>query len=67
MFSSETNSSYFQIYIQKSTSQLGASDSVAYFSALLNSADAQNVSCLGLCGRDIWLKAINHYIMKKGL
>ena len=31
----------------------GASDSLANFSALSNPADAQNVSCLGLCGRDV--------------
>ena len=37
----------------------GASDSVTTnFSALSNLADAQNVSCLGLCGRDICLKAM---------
>ena len=34
-------------------SQRGTSDSVAYFSVLSNPADAKNVSCLGLCGRDI--------------
>ena len=33
--------------------QRGTSDSVANFSAFSNPADAQNVSCLGLCGRDI--------------
>ena len=30
----------------------GASDSVTDFSALSNLTDAQNVSCLGLCGRE---------------
>ena len=34
-------------------SHCGASDCVANFSALSNPADAQNVSCLELCGRDI--------------
>ena len=37
----------------KLVSQHGASDSVASFSALSNPPDTQNVSCLGLCGRDI--------------
>ena len=37
----------------KLASQRGAPDSVANFSSLSNPADAQNVSCLGLCGRDI--------------
>ena len=31
----------------------GASDSVPDSSVLSNPADAQNASCLGLCGRDI--------------
>ena len=35
---------------------LGASDSVTDSSVLSNPVDAQNVSCLGLCGRDICLK-----------
>ena len=34
-------------------SRRGASDSVTDFSALSNPVDAQNVSCLGLCARDI--------------
>ena len=35
----------------------GASDSVTDSSVLSNPADAQNVSCLGLCGRDICPKS----------
>ena len=35
------------------SSQRGASDSVTDFSVLSNLSDAQNVSCLGLCGRYI--------------
>ena len=35
------------------TNQHGASDSIGNFSALSNPADTKNVSCLGLCGRDI--------------
>ena len=42
-------------------SQRGASDSIACFSALSNPADAQNVSCLGLCGRDICPKRYASY------
>ena len=38
-------------------SQRGASDSVTDFSVLSNPSDAQNVSCLGLCGRDICPKS----------
>ena len=38
-------------------SRRGASDSVTDFSMLSNPADAQNVSCLGLCGRDICPKS----------
>ena len=38
-------------------SQRGASDNVAYFPALSNPADAQNISCLGLCDRDICPKS----------
>ena len=41
--------------------QRGASDSVANLSALSNPADAQNVSCLGLCGRDICPKSYASY------
>ena len=36
----------------------GASDSITDSSVLSNPADAQNVSCLGLCGRDICPKAM---------
>ena len=36
--------------------QRGASDRVANFSVLSNPVDAQNVSCLGLCGRVICSK-----------
>ena len=36
----------------------GASDSIANFSTFSNPADAQNVSCLGLCGRNIYPKAM---------
>ena len=43
-------------------SQHGASDdSVTDFSVLLNPADAQNVSCLGLCGMDICPKSYASY------
>ena len=38
-------------------SQRVKSDSVATFSAISDSADAQNVSCLGLCDRDICTKS----------
>ena len=38
-------------------SQRGASDRVNDSSMLSNPADAQNVSCLGLCGRDICPKS----------
>ena len=37
----------------KNASRRGASDSVADPSVLSNPADSQNVSGLGLCGRDI--------------
>ena len=40
------------------STQRRASDSVTEFSVLLNHADVQNVSCLGLCGRDICSKSI---------
>ena len=39
-------------------SQYGTSDSFANFSALSNPSDTQNVSCLGLCGRDICPKKL---------
>ena len=42
-------------------SQCRASVSVAKFSALSSPADAQNVSCLGLCGKDICLKSYASY------
>ena len=38
-------------------SRHGASDSVTDSSVLSNPADAENVSCLGLCGRDICPKS----------
>ena len=38
-------------------SRRGASDSVTDSSVLSNPADSQNVSCLGLCGRDICPKS----------
>ena len=38
-------------------SQRGTSDSVTDSSVLSNPVDAQNVSCLGLCGRDICPKS----------
>ena len=38
-------------------SRRGASDSVTDSSVLSNPTDAQNVSCLGLCGRDICPKS----------
>ena len=37
----------------------GASDSITGSSVLSNPADAQIVSCLGLCGRDICPKSFN--------
>ena len=40
-----------------SASQRSTSDSVTDSSVLSNSADAQNVSCLGLCGRGICPKS----------
>ena len=40
-------------YISKYASRRGASDSITDSSVLSNPADAQNVSCLGRCGRDI--------------
>ena len=44
----------------------GASDSVTNFSALSNPADTQNVSCLGLCGRDICPKSYASYGLGPG-
>ena len=38
-------------------SRRGAYDSATDSSVLSNPADAQNVSCLGLCGRDICPKS----------
>ena len=38
-------------------SRRGASDNVTDSSVLSNPADAQNVSCVGLCGRDICPKS----------
>ena len=38
-------------------SRHGAFDSVTDSSVLSNPADAQNVSCLGLCGKDIYPKS----------
>ena len=38
-------------------SRRGASDSVTDSSVLSNPVDAQNVSCLGLCGRNICPKS----------
>ena len=43
--------------INQSVSQRGASDSVTDISVLSNPADAQNVSCLGHCGKDICPKS----------
>ena len=37
--------------------EIGASDSITDSPTLSNPADAQNVSCLGLCGRDICPKS----------
>ena len=39
----------------------GTSESIANFSGLSNHADAQAVSCLGLCGRDICPKCYDSY------
>ena len=47
----------FLIKNSEIVSQHGASDSVANFSALINPADVQNVSCLRLCGRHVCLKS----------
>ena len=49
----------YHIYgmLSKYDSRRGASDSVTDTSVLSNPADAQNVSCLGLCGRDICPKS----------
>ena len=44
-------------FIIDDASQREASDSVTDFSVLSNPDDAQNVSCLGLCGRDICPKS----------
>ena len=44
-------------HIEISCQLRGASDSVPDFSVLSNPADAQNASCLGLCGRDICPKS----------
>ena len=41
----------------KFASRRGASESVTDSSVLSNPADAQNVSCLGLCGRDVCPKS----------
>ena len=41
----------------KKNSQFGASDSVTDLSILSITADAHNVSCLGLCGWDICRKS----------
>ena len=43
--------------LASNSSWRGASDSVTDSSVLSNPADAQNISCLGLCGRDICLKS----------
>ena len=45
-----------QVQSHMHASQRGAFDSVAYFSALSNPADIQNVSCLGLCDKNICSK-----------
>ena len=42
-------------------SQCGVFDIVTDFSVLSNPADAQNVSCLGLCSRDICPKSYALY------
>ena len=44
-------------YVLVPASRRGATDSVTDSSVLSNPADAQNVSCLGLCGRDICPKS----------
>ena len=46
-----------RLQIQKPANRRGASDSVTDSSVLSNPADAQNVSFLGLCGRDICPKS----------
>ena len=56
----ERNNQYIQ-FISMLTkikiNQRGASDCVANFSVLSNPADAQNASCLGLCGKDMCPKS----------
>ena len=49
----KTNFHFWKSIIEQN---FGASDSATDSSTLSNPADAQNVSCLGLCGKDICLK-----------
>ena len=44
---------YASLPMKDFASWRGVSDSITDSSMLLSPADAQNVSCLGLCGRDI--------------
>ena len=52
-----TNSNHNKNKLHLFSRRRGAFDSVTDSSVLSNSADAQNVSCLGLCGRDICPKS----------
>ena len=60
---SEQNDAFELTIVEKNenyvikASRRGVSDSVTDSSVLSNPADAQNVSCLGLCGRDICPKS----------
>ena len=45
---------FFALQVVWIASQRRASDSITYSSALSNSANAHNVSCLGLFGRFFW-------------
>ena len=45
-----------KLYLDSIASRRGASDNITDSSVLSDLADTQNVSCLGLCGRDIYLK-----------
>ena len=44
---------FISVALYSFASRRGSSDSVTDSSVLSNPLDAQNVSCLGLCGRDI--------------
>ena len=48
---------FANILLKNNVSQRRASDSVTGFSVHSKPADVQNVSCLGLCGKDICPKS----------